>query len=252
MLNEIIGQTEVKVGEKVFPVIIRQLSLDMIEPNWWNKNRMKPKEFDFLIKSMQDYGFTTAILVRPHKAFDGREIFQIVDGEHRFKAAKQLNFESVICWDMGELDEDIAQAVTYNQNHIKGDEDNIEFSKIYSQNKQPGLFAIDEKKAEALKQILGFDFKQYDTTDIKERTQDEKELFAPVMQTAWKLQNQLDAIKMYVKPDEAWSLCMHLYDVVSQVTKLYSEKNIKVTKIDENQKALFEEEKQEQKVAETV
>lgn len=54
---------------------IEYVSVDSIRPNDYNPNRQSDHEFELLLKSMQEDGFTQPILCHKSRVF--------VDGEHR-------------------------------------------------------------------------------------------------------------------------------------------------------------------------
>lgn len=62
---------------------IEYIPFDEITPNDYNPNRQSEHEFELLIKSMREDGFTQPILVMSEGKI-------IVDGEHRWRAAKAL------------------------------------------------------------------------------------------------------------------------------------------------------------------
>lgn len=70
--------------EPMYPVEL--LPLTMVEPNPWNPNQMSDRIFQAAQESLLSYGFVTPIVVRPHPEEEGR--FQIVDGEHRWRAMR--------------------------------------------------------------------------------------------------------------------------------------------------------------------
>lgn len=64
-----------------------------IYPNPWNVNSMSPREFENLKASIRRYGFTIPVVVRQHPDLMGK--WEIVDGEHRWRAAKVLSLHQV-------------------------------------------------------------------------------------------------------------------------------------------------------------
>jgi len=68
-------------------------NLERIVPNPFNPNKMEKKFFDLLKKSINRLGMVDPILVRPHPIDEG--YFEIVDGEHRYLACKELGLKEV-------------------------------------------------------------------------------------------------------------------------------------------------------------
>ena len=61
------------------------LAIDKVEPNPWNPNVQNEQQFKAEIESISNNGFLAPILVR---AVDDQ--YQIIDGEHRLKALKEI------------------------------------------------------------------------------------------------------------------------------------------------------------------
>jgi len=119
----------------------------MIAPNHYNPNRQSEFEFELLLKSMSEDGFTQPIVTRPlftdvqarealglpadckHKDIDWLEAayklnsgFMVVDGEHRWKAAGQLGYADVPCVVTYMTDAQMRIA-TLRHNRARGTED---------------------------------------------------------------------------------------------------------------------------------
>lgn len=76
-----------KEAKKLNKLKIQYLSVDDIAPNNYNPNRQDPKDFELLLRSIEDDGFTQPVIVT--------EDFLIVDGEHRWRAAKTLGMKKI-------------------------------------------------------------------------------------------------------------------------------------------------------------
>lgn len=120
---------------------------DMISPNHYNPNRQSEFEFELLLKSMSEDGFTQPIVTRPlftdeqacealglppgtnHTKLDWLEAarklksgFMVVDGEHRWKASAQLGYAEVPCVVTYMTDAQMRIA-TLRHNRARGTED---------------------------------------------------------------------------------------------------------------------------------
>jgi len=86
-----------------------------LSPNDYNPNRQSDHDFELLIRSMTEDGFTQPIVAQ-------REGQVIVDGEHRWRAAQRLGYESVpvVFVDMTVEQMKIA---TLRHNRARGSED---------------------------------------------------------------------------------------------------------------------------------
>lgn len=88
-----------------------------IEPNPWNPNRMERSNLGKLKAEISRRGFSAPVLARPHG-----EGWQIVDGEHRFKIAKELGLPLVPAI-IVDLDETEARVKTLQMNGLRGEND---------------------------------------------------------------------------------------------------------------------------------
>jgi ParB-like chromosome segregation protein Spo0J len=97
---------------------IEYVAIDELVPNLYNPNRQNEHEFDLLKRSILEDGFTQPIIV----GADGK----IVDGEHRWRAARELGQERI---PIVRIPMEAAQAriATLRHNRARGTED-IELS----------------------------------------------------------------------------------------------------------------------------
>ena len=71
---------------------LRWVDIMLVRPNQYNPNAQLPSSTLMLIQSIQRFGFTMPIVVRPAH-HDGTHI--IIDGEHRWRAARALEYKYV-------------------------------------------------------------------------------------------------------------------------------------------------------------
>lgn len=110
------GKKEIEKKNVVLKALtIEYVPVTDIKPNAYNPNRQSEHEFDLLLKSMSEDGFTQPIVVL-------RSTKEIVDGEHRWRAASKLGFEKipVVFVDMTPEQMRIA---TLRHNRARGTED---------------------------------------------------------------------------------------------------------------------------------
>lgn len=109
---------------------IKLIAPSKLHPNPWNKNKMGKQYFDALKANIANpqIGFTQPVLVRKHPDFDDE--FQIVDGEHRWKAATELGLERVPIMDLAELPEALAKYLMLEQNAVRGHTNDDDQKKI--------------------------------------------------------------------------------------------------------------------------
>lgn len=96
-------------------LVIEYAAIDSIKPNGYNPNRQSEKEFAMLQESMQTDGFTQPIIVQ-------RASREIVDGEHRWRAARAKGLETVPIV-LVDMTEEQMRISTLRHNRARGSED---------------------------------------------------------------------------------------------------------------------------------
>ncbi len=85
-----------------------------LKPNAYNPNRQSQTDFELLLRSMEEDGFTQPIVALPDNT--------IVDGEHRWRAARELGFTEVPVVHVDMTPEQMRIA-TLRHNRARGSED---------------------------------------------------------------------------------------------------------------------------------
>ena len=111
---------ELVVGSSIM-VPIAQL-----RPNPWNPNSMDDSMLAMERASIEKFGFVSSLLVR--EAEDGE--FEIIDGEHRWRIARQLNMEELPCWSVGKVSDLVAKELTLALREIHGEHDPVRVQAI--------------------------------------------------------------------------------------------------------------------------
>jgi ParB-like chromosome segregation protein Spo0J len=110
---------------------IQWLPTTALNPNPWNPNRQSDHDFELLKRSMREDGFTQPVLVveltAEHTADHRLGKYQIgdtviVDGEHRWRAARSLNIPEIPVVFVPQLPEQMRIA-TLRHNRARGSED---------------------------------------------------------------------------------------------------------------------------------
>jgi hypothetical protein len=87
------------------------VSLDSIQPNPWNPNRMPEIKYKALKKSLQEFPEVmegSRIIVREI----GNKSYEIINGEHRFKVLKELKEEKALVQNLGHVNDAKAKLMT--------------------------------------------------------------------------------------------------------------------------------------------
>lgn len=139
----------------------KEVDIDKVRPNQWNPNVQDKKIFEKEKKSIQDLGFLGSILVRDH-AVTG--YYEILDGEHRWKACKELGYTKIPVESIGKISDKEAQLLTVLINNLRGKDDIFKRAKILEQleSGQLELLPMTAEEIEHEKRFVQFDFSQYD------------------------------------------------------------------------------------------
>lgn len=70
---------------------VSNLPIGKVMPNPWNPNKQTDRQYAAEMESICDNGFVMPIIVRKHP--DKKGFYEIVDGEHRWKALQQIAAE---------------------------------------------------------------------------------------------------------------------------------------------------------------
>ena len=173
---EVTKQELKKILEK-YPKRVEVLDIKLLVPNPWNPNIQDPLIFQSLKKSIERYGWLYFPVVRQYVGQ-----FQIIDGEHRYKAAKQLNFDNIQCLILGddslEVSEEDAKVLTQLLN-TRGQDDILKRAELFKSLKDSkqedlfGLLPITKKQIEEELKLLEFDFSQFGDFGKKKEDKDE-------------------------------------------------------------------------------
>ena len=150
------------------------LNIDEISPNDYNYNQMDSETIYFLEREIKKHGFFQEILVRPEKNGKGVK-YTIIDGEHRWKAMKNLGSKTIPAKIYDCSDEE-AMALTINMNEIKGKGDTLKLAGLINQvGKEKNLdelsdvLAFSKDRIVAHQNLVNFDWDSYDEEEKKKR-----------------------------------------------------------------------------------
>jgi ParB/RepB/Spo0J family partition protein len=153
---------------------IKSVAVDKIDRNPWNPNVIQKEEYDALKQDMHIHGATgiDPLLISPKKFFfkaqDHKEgstadTYIIVDGEHRWRAAKELGWKEIRC-EIREISEDDAKALCYRRNRERGNIDPFKEALLFktevpklSQAKIAGKYGVDQSTVSHRLSLLKID-----------------------------------------------------------------------------------------------
>ena len=148
----------------------KEIMLVEIEPNPWNPNQQDDGMFKKLINSIKKNGFTTPILVR--KIEKG---YQIIDGEHRWKACKELDYNIIKAEVIENIDDTTAKTLTIALNNIRGKDDVLKRAQILKQLNEGQLSILPWDKEEIKNELDLADF-DWDKFNKQQEVKEKKNL----------------------------------------------------------------------------
>ena len=136
------------------------LPVTALVANPWNPNKETPETFDRVKANITKYGFIDPVLVRKKNDTE----YEIIDGEHRWRAATEMGFAEVPC-EVIDVDSFDAALLTINMNNLRGEDDPVKRGKIFKQlkNERPDLIPMlpfDENQVAAEVALLDFSFEE--------------------------------------------------------------------------------------------
>lgn len=99
------------------------VKLDLIAPDPRNHNVQSPSEYTKLVASIRQFGFVEPLIIREKKS--GKQRFETINGEHRWRVAGELELAEVPCVNLGKVDDDEAEQLAIILNELKGKPDQV-------------------------------------------------------------------------------------------------------------------------------
>lgn len=143
---------------------VKKVSIDDIRVNSWNPKEVGTEEYKMIVKSVDTNGLRDFIIVRTNP--DENTTYEIIDGQQRFTAAKDLAYTEVFVYDEGEVSDKIAQELTVWY------QEQVPFDKVAEAFFVSGMidkYGIEqlnlpysEQEYKDMADLAKFDFNQYD------------------------------------------------------------------------------------------
>lgn len=116
------GKAE-ELAPTVLPMTVR-LSPESVRLPSGNPNRMDGDEYDALVASIRKNGFLQPILVRMAAGIDDpadSEVFDLIDGEHRLRAAVEIGLPEVLAVVVPhDVSDDVVRVLRIGMNRLRG------------------------------------------------------------------------------------------------------------------------------------
>jgi len=130
-------------------ITILQVEVANLRPNPWNTNSVGAQNFEKLKGSIEKLGFFKPILARE---LDGG-IFEILGGEHRWRAAMEQGISTVPVISVGKINDLVAKQMSLVDNERYGEDDQVALQRLICY-----LFIVS---------VFAFDVTNYRYTEIK-------------------------------------------------------------------------------------
>lgn len=122
----------------------KMVSPERIAANEWNPNEMSAEQYELLMDNISRIGFGDPITVTPFKdEYDENIKYRIVDGEHRWRAARDYGMEKIPVVIVDGLTEVDAKKQTIRLNKIRGELSHKKFNKLIDQMIRDGDLLVD-------------------------------------------------------------------------------------------------------------
>lgn len=95
--------------------VAKSVAIGLLRANPWNPNKMDPAMYRKELASIRKFGFVDPITVR--SVAGG---FEIIDGEHRWRAARELGFAEIPIFSLGPMPDEDAKQLTIVLNETRG------------------------------------------------------------------------------------------------------------------------------------
>lgn len=183
--------------DKIFefkPENVKKVDIDKIVPNTWNPKSADPPEMEYIKKSLQNNGYATPILVREK---DGG--YEVIDGQHRLLAAKQLGYKKLYIYNAGEVSDEDAKAMTiWMQTQVKFNESELA-PLVMELNDLKIELPYNDLEIEGFRNLATFDFDEAweEQTPLDVEEKDEKTL--TIVMTS----EQFDIVSRAIKKTKA-------------------------------------------------
>jgi len=150
---------------KFDPQKIEVVNIEKVKPNKWNPKQKNTNEYKKVKESIKKKGLRLPIIVR-----ENEEHYEIIDGEQRYTASKELGYKKVIIYNEGKISDKEAKELTiWYQQQVPFDEIMLaemieEMTRMYDIKDLELPF--DEKEIEELQQLVKFDWRNIEKNNL--------------------------------------------------------------------------------------
>ncbi|KAA0573390.1 ParB/RepB/Spo0J family partition protein [Azospirillum sp. Sh1] len=160
------------------------VDISSLTPNTWNPNRMDSFMRDKLRKALEKDGFIVPVLVRPlppARKGTTEALWEIVDGEHRYKEALDIGMKRIPIINLGPITDEHAKLITVKANTLRGEFDAVKLAEMVADlSNELGVTAVVESLPYTPERVQAMiDLINVDTSQLTLSTGDDKPSNAP-------------------------------------------------------------------------
>ena len=146
---------------------VKLIKISEVRANAYNPNVIDPRTYSQLVRRISEEGFLQPIVVRCLEVAQDQIKYEIIDGEHRYRAAVELEYEEIPAII---LDKSLPEAMvgTINMNKLRGEFDVLKLAEIIQElSKTYTIEEIEDKlgytpdEVTGLGELLSFDFNSF-------------------------------------------------------------------------------------------
>lgn len=161
---------EIKNGENKLATTKVIAPIANIKPNPWNPNKMDDFIYGKMKKTIQEQGLFGSIIVR-----EWAGMYEIIDGEHRYKACCELGYKELPLENAGEMSDQDVKFWTMYFNNTRGRDDVLKRASILKQldEGQTSLLPWTEEEIANEKKLIDWSINEFnEEKELKKETKD--------------------------------------------------------------------------------
>lgn len=108
------------------------MSPNELQANPWNTNSVDHENEEKLKNSIKRFGIFKPVVIREIGSIDEPD-FEIIGGEHRWLAAKSLEFEQIPVVNLGRITDKQAKEISIADNSRYGSDDTVSLAELFSE-----------------------------------------------------------------------------------------------------------------------
>jgi len=156
----------------------KNISIEKLTPADWNYKEEEEEKEEKLKNNIKRNGQIENIIVRKLKT----GFYEIVNGNHRLKVLKDLGYDKIVCYSLGNISDNQARRIAIETNETRFKTDSIKLAELMKEISGEGGFEIsdlaqtmpfDEEQLKGFVDLLEFDWEKYEEGKNTENDENE-------------------------------------------------------------------------------